>query len=341
MTLATIWFCLCAISLGLFVVLDGFDLGAGAASLWLARNRQEHEEILDAVGPFWDGNEVWLVAGAAALFLAFPQALGLGLSGFYLPMMFVLWLLMLRALGIEAQHLWHHSLWLRAWEKIFGLASLLLVVLLGFAVGNLLRGFDFAPDGTFSVPLWTSFLPVAPVGIIDAYTLPIAAFATTLLLAHGLHWIAMRCDTSLGIRAAVAATSLTAIGLVLFVGLSIFTMMIPNGLADRIAQAPWGALFPLTLVAAAVATLVMARRKRAKLAFAGSCLQICAALAAAAFRLYPEILPGLAAGEGLAIESAASSDAALAFGLWWWLPGFGLALTYFRWMYAKMLKSVM
>ena len=97
----TLWFMIVAVMLTAYVVLDGFDLGAGIIYLTVARTSDERRTVLRAIGPVWDGNEVWLLAAGGTLYFAFPQLYASSFSGFYLPLMMVLWLLMLRAIGIE------------------------------------------------------------------------------------------------------------------------------------------------------------------------------------------------------------------------------------------------
>src|SRR4051812_3758711 len=97
----TLWFSLVAVMLAMYVVLDGFDLGAGAIHLLVAKDDPERRAVLASIGPVWDGNEVWLLAAGGTLYFAFPALYASSFSGFYLPLMIVLWLLMLRAIGIE------------------------------------------------------------------------------------------------------------------------------------------------------------------------------------------------------------------------------------------------
>jgi len=97
----TIWFCLIAIMIAMYVVLDGFDLGAGAIHLWVARDDGERQQVIRSIGPVWDGNEVWLLAAGGTLYFAFPALYASGFSGFYLPLMIVLWLLILRGIAVE------------------------------------------------------------------------------------------------------------------------------------------------------------------------------------------------------------------------------------------------
>src|SRR6478672_8043443 len=143
--------------LAAYVVLDGFDLGAGALHLLVARTDQERRQVLAAIGPYWDGNEVWLLATGGVLFVAFPAVLASGLSGFYFAIFLVLWMLILRGIAIEFRSHVEHLLWRSAWDAVFGIASAVLPVLFGAALGNLVRGLPIDADGWFSLALFTDF----------------------------------------------------------------------------------------------------------------------------------------------------------------------------------------
>ena len=143
--------------LATYVVLDGFDFGAGALHLFVAKNDPERRQVLAAIGPFWDANEVWLLATGGVLFLAFPPVLASGLSGFYFAIFLVLWMLILRGIAIEFRSHVDHPLWRSAWDGVFGVASAVLPVLFGAALGNLVRGLPIDADGWFSLALFTDF----------------------------------------------------------------------------------------------------------------------------------------------------------------------------------------
>src|SRR3569832_1922144 len=117
--MATLWFCIVAVMLAAYVVLDGFDIGAGIVHLVAARNDNERRKILRSIGPVWDGNEVWLLAAGGELYFAFPQLYASSFSGFYLPLMMVLWLLMLRAIGIEFRLHVPAPVWKSFFDAIF------------------------------------------------------------------------------------------------------------------------------------------------------------------------------------------------------------------------------
>src|SRR3981081_2003191 len=114
-----IWFSLVAIMLAGYVVLDGYDLGAGIIHLLVARSDLERRQILQSIGPFWDGNEVWLIAGGGTLFFAFPALYASSFSGFYLPLMMVLWLLMLRGISIEFRSHIQGPVWAPLCDTVF------------------------------------------------------------------------------------------------------------------------------------------------------------------------------------------------------------------------------
>src|SRR5258705_10678668 len=135
-----IWFCLVALMLTGYVVLDGYDIGAGIIHLLVARSDLERRQILQSIGPFWDGNEVWLVAGGGTLFFAFPALYASSFSGFYLPLMMVLWLLILRGIGIDFRRHLDTPVWRGFFDGVFFLSSALLTIFFGAALGNVIRG---------------------------------------------------------------------------------------------------------------------------------------------------------------------------------------------------------
>src|SRR5215469_14423688 len=123
-----------------YVVFDGFDLGASVLHLLIAKTDQDRTVLIRTIGPVWDGNEVWLLAGGGTLYFAFPLLYASGFSGFYLPLMIVLWLLILRGIGIELRSHVDSAVWRGLFNACFGIGSTLLAVFYGAALGNVLRG---------------------------------------------------------------------------------------------------------------------------------------------------------------------------------------------------------
>src|SRR5579859_6862895 len=136
----TLWFILVAFMLTVYVLLDGFDLGAGIIHLFASHTDTERRFILRAIGPVWDGNEVWLIAAGGTLFFSFPLLYASSFSGFYLPLIIVLWLLMVRGVAIELRSRINNSVWASLWDGTFFLGSALLTIFYGAAVANVVRG---------------------------------------------------------------------------------------------------------------------------------------------------------------------------------------------------------
>src|SRR5580765_4109888 len=145
----TLWFMIVAVMVAAYVVLDGFDLGAGVIYLGAARTPVERQKIMRAIGPVWDGNEVWLLAAGGTLYFAFPLLYASSFSGFYLPLMIVLWLLMLRGISIEVRNHIDSPVWTPFWDVIFAGASVLLAIFFGAALGNVVRGTPLDVSGNF------------------------------------------------------------------------------------------------------------------------------------------------------------------------------------------------
>src|SRR5919201_398983 len=197
----TLWFVLVCFMLSMYVVLDGFDLGAAAIHLLVARSDNERRMILEAIGPVWDGNEVWLIAAAGTLFFTFPRLYAASFSGFYLPLMIVLWLLMLRGLAVELRS--HgNEVWAALWDALFFVSSGLLAFFFGAAIANVVRGVPLNAQGYFFEPLWTDLDPRSSTpGILDWYTLLIGLLGLAALVLHGASFLRARCVGAIRARA--------------------------------------------------------------------------------------------------------------------------------------------
>ncbi|MEM9074287.1 MAG: cytochrome d ubiquinol oxidase subunit II [Myxococcota bacterium] len=334
-TLEIVWFILVASSLAVYVVLDGFDLGAGILHLRVAKHESERRALLRSIGPVWDGNEVWLIAGSATLFLAFPTLFSVAFSGFYLPLMLVLWLLLFRALGIELRHQLDDPLWKEGWDVAFSVASTLLAFAFGVALGNVVRGVTFNEEGTFFAPLWTHLGLRDPVGVLDIYTILVGISAVVVLAYHGGLWIAARTDETLQARAKTYVRRLAPAVVVLLVVLSVATWIVQPNLATNVSERPLGLVLPIGAVGAFAGSIVFFRKKAFRNAFRASCVFVFGLVASAAYAVFPMVLPGRSSG-GLSIADAAGTDYALTVALYWWIPGILLATSYFIILYRSM-----
>src|ERR1019366_7891729 len=201
----TLWFMIIAVRVAAYVVLDGFDIGAGAIYLGAARTTDERRKILRAIGPVWDGNEVWLLAAGGTLYFASPLLYASSFSGFYLPLMMVLWVLMLRGIGIELRAHMENPVWVGFFDLIFCVASVLLAIFFGAALGNLVGGVPLGANGYFFEPLWTNFRVGTNSGVLDWYTVLTGVIALVTLTAHGSLYVAVKTDGDLNQRARAIA----------------------------------------------------------------------------------------------------------------------------------------
>src|SRR5438094_326922 len=170
MTMGFVWFWLVAVMIVAYVVLDGFDLGVGILHPFLARTDEDKQLMLRSIGPVWDGNEVWLLAGGGTLYFAFPLLYASAFSGFYLALMIVLWLLIARGVSIELRMHVDTYVWRAFFDGLLFVASGLLAIFFGAALANVIRGVPLAQDGYFFLPLWTNWRVGDEPGILDCYT---------------------------------------------------------------------------------------------------------------------------------------------------------------------------
>ncbi|HEY1271250.1 MAG TPA: cytochrome d ubiquinol oxidase subunit II, partial [Terriglobales bacterium] len=242
--MGSIWYWIVAVMVAAYVVLDGFDIGAGAIYLIAAKDSSERRKILRAIGPVWDGNEVWLLAAGGTLYFAFPQLYASSFSGFYLPLMMVLWLLMLRGMGIEFRAHIDHPVWQSFFDAIFSLSSILLAIFFGAALGNVIRGVPLDASGYFFEPLWTNFKLGPKTGILDWYTVMTGVIALVTLTVHGAHYIAVKTDEDLARRARGIALILWPVQFFLTIVSLIATYMIRPDVMANYKNHPIGILVP-------------------------------------------------------------------------------------------------
>ena len=329
-----LWFCVVAFMLAMYVVLDGFDLGAGIIHLLAAKTDPERRTILNAIGPVWDGNEVWLLAAGGTLYFAFPLLYASSFSGFYLPLMIVLWLLILRGLGIEFRHHIHHPLWKSFWDAVFSGASILLAVFFGAALGNVVRGVPLNREGYFFEPLWTTFTVVPEAGVLDWFTVVLGLVSLSTLTVHGANYVAMKTTGDLQIRSrgiartawwGVLATSMIAL---------VSTMAIRPAVWQNFNDHPWGFFFLLLGVLGLAGMRLYGKLAKDRQAFISSAIFISGMLASTAFGLFPFVLPASTNPEwSLTVYNTAAHPYGLDVGVVWWTIGTVIAVGYFAYLF--------
>jgi cytochrome bd ubiquinol oxidase subunit II len=326
----TIWFILVALMIAMYVLLDGFDLGAGAIHLVAARDDRERRKVIRAIGPVWDGNEVWLIAGGGTLFFAFPVLYASSFSGFYLPLIIVLWLLMIRGLSIELRGHIADPMWASFWDAVFFLGSSLLAIFFGAALGNVVRGVPLDADGYFFQPLWTDFNPFSDTpGILDPYTVLIGLLALATLVVHGSNFIALKTDGDLNARSRKISRRFTYATAALTVLATAFTFWVSPWMLESFNERPYGYVLPLVAIAGLAGMVLFNLTNDDRAAFLSSGAYIIGMLTSTVFGVYPKVLPAVDPANSLTIYNASASQYGLAVGLVWWSIGMVLAAVYF------------
>jgi cytochrome d ubiquinol oxidase subunit II len=331
-----IWFCLVAVTIVGYVVLDGFDLGVGVLHLFLVRTEAERRATLASIGPVWDGNEVWLLASGGTLYFAFPLLYASAFSGFYLPLMIVLWLLVLRGVSIELRNHIDVGVWRALLDGIFGLSSALLIVFYGAALANVLRGVPLQADGYFFLPLWTNWKPGEHPGILDWYTVIGGLVALVALTMHGALWLTIKVSGDLAARSRRVVNPLVLLLMVLTVVSLGATIAIRPGSLDNYLKYPLTFIVPVGVVVSLAGVWLLNRRAQPVKAFLASCLYLFFMLAGACWGLYPTLLPATTGPDrNITLARALSGPHTLAVGLAWWCFGMALAIGYVVFVYSK------
>jgi len=280
MDLNTIWFVLVGVLIAGYALLDGFDLGVGVLHLF-ARSDEERDTHVAAIGPVWDGNEVWLLTGGGALFAAFPVVYATVFSGFYLALMLLLVALILRAVSMEFRHAHDSHRWVRAWDYAFGIGSLLPSVLFGVAVGNVLRGVPIEKDAA-----WVgSFL-----GLLNPYSVLVGVLSLVLFTMHGAVYLRMKSDGELADRLGRWIPKLWAGFLLVYAAATAWSVFGQPHLFARVTANPLFWLLALVLAAGIAGIPLANARDRRGLAFLSSGTTIVAMIGVAAVSMYPTLV---------------------------------------------------
>jgi cytochrome d ubiquinol oxidase subunit II len=325
----TLWFCLVALMVAAYVILDGFDIGVGILHLYVARTDDERRQVIRSIGPVWDGNEVWLLAAGGTIYCAFPLLYASSFSGFYLPLMVALWLLILRGLSLEVRNHLPNDLWRSLFDVVFCGASLLLAIAFGAALGNVVRGVPIESSGYFFLAFFTNFQPGRDAGILDWYTVPIGIAAAAALMMHGALWVCYKTDGVVQARAAGVVKPAWAVVVVLNILITVLSFGVQPHIAQNFAAYPWGYIFPAVAVAGLLGVILFHSRGAELSAFISSSAFIAGLLCTAAFGIFPYLLPSNGDPNlGLTIYNSAATPYGLSTALKWWIPGMLLVALY-------------
>jgi cytochrome d ubiquinol oxidase subunit II len=240
MDLPTIWFVLIGVFLAGYAILDGFDLGVGVLHLF-ARGDAERSVMIESIGPFWSGNEVWLVVFGGALFAAFPAAYAAAFTTMYLPLMVLLVALIFRAVAIEFRHLAETAGGRFAWDVSFSVASILVAFIFGVAVGNAITGIPLGPGGTEDPE---------PLALLRPYPVLVGLFAVATCAMHGAVYLQLRTEGELRERVGRWAWRSFGLFLALFVITTVATVFTFPAATAAFQRDPWLWVVPVLNVLA-------------------------------------------------------------------------------------------
>jgi cytochrome bd ubiquinol oxidase subunit II len=338
--MGTVWFCLVAVMIAMYVLLDGFDLGAGAIHLFVAKTDDERRQVLASIGPVWDGNEVWLLAAGGTLYFAFPALYASGFSGFYLPLMIVLWLLILRGTSIEFRNHVKSAVWDPFWDFLFCASSLLLAVFYGAALANVVRGVPLDASGYFFEPLWTNFRLGEQTGILDWYTILVGVLALLALILHGALWVQLKTKGAVNERARKISARAWWGVVAMTAVVTAVTFHVQPQVRENFVTWPAGMVLPLLAVAGIAGVAFELRKREERKAFFASCMYLVGMLTSVVFGVYPMVLPARNPLYALTMNGAKAGTYGLKVGAIWWTIGMILAAGYFTYVYRSFAGKV-
>jgi cytochrome d ubiquinol oxidase subunit II len=300
MWLNTTWFVLYVVIITGYVILDGFDLGVGMLSPVLAKDDLEHRILLNSIGPIWDGNEVWLVLAGGALFAAFPFVYASLFSGFYTAMMLVLLVLILRTVAIEFRSKRESPRWRTTWDWFFFGSSLGITLLLGVALGNVVRGVELDSNGNIAVDL---------LDLLNPYALLVGVTGVVMLCLHGAFFLTQKTEGDLLERVKRLIPILGATFFVLGTATVVSTLTLDVEVVDNFRDRPWTIMFPVLALAATLIAWRLVENRAYLSGFIASAVTIASLMASVAAGLYPTMLPSsIDTANNLTIHNAAAAQ---------------------------------
>jgi cytochrome d ubiquinol oxidase subunit II len=297
MAFQVVWFVLWGLLWAIYFMLDGFDLGAGILYRFLGRDEAEKSVIRKAIGPVWDGNEVWLLTAGGATFAAFPSAYASMFSYLYSALLIILFALIFRGVALEFRAKAPSAAWRRSWDIVLFLGSLLPALLFGVAFGNIFRGLPIDSQGYHGTLL----------GLLNPYGLWTGVLFVLLFLVHGALWLALKTTGELEARALRFARTgwyLLLTVAVIFLGWTV----VSTNLEENYLRRPYWLAIPLLAVASLLLIKIWTVQKKTGAAFFASCSTIVLVTFTGIIGLYPNLIPSrLDAASSLTAFNASSS----------------------------------
>ncbi len=302
MDLNTIWFLLVAVLIIGYAILDGFDLGVGVLHLF-TKNEEEKRINLNAIGPVWDGNEVWLLTGGGALFAAFPIVYATVFSGFYIALMLLLLALILRAVSFEFRGKIESNGWKKLWDFAFGIGSFLPAVLFGVAVGNILRGIPIDGNGMFTGNFFT---------LLNPYSILVGVLSLVLFTMHGSIYMTIKSSGNQLERMKNIAPRLWIVFIIVYVLVTLYSFFAAGFLFASILSNPLFWIFFILMLIAIIYIPVALKSEKFGRAFFSSSLTIACMIGLMAISLFPRLVPSLTdLNNSLTIYNASSTERTL------------------------------
>lgn len=281
-----------------YAILDGFDLGAGALHLFL-KKETSRRIALNAIGPVWDGNEVWLVIGGGALFAGFPVAYAAIFSAFYVPFMVFLVGLIWRAVAIEFRSKEPGATWRLVWDFVYSFACIVIALSLGLMLGNVALGLPLDGNHDFAGTALSFFNP---------FSIIVAITTLALFMMHGAIYLAMKTENRLYTKLTILAKNFTIFFVVAFAIATLYTLLYIPHLSDRIRSNPGLFFLPLAMFLAIANIPRQLNKGKYRYAFISSSVTIALLLAMVAIEVFPYLLYATNnAGNSITINNAASS----------------------------------
>jgi cytochrome d ubiquinol oxidase subunit II len=276
----TWWFLVIGAVFSGYAILDGFDLGAGALHLFL-RKEESRRIALNAIGPVWDGNEVWLVIGGGALFAGFPEVYATVFSAFYIPFMLFLAMLILRAVAIEFRSKEVMLWWRRTWDILYSVSSIIIAVLLGVVLGNLIQG----------IPVGKDFEYVGTLGdLLNPYALLTGVTTLSLFMMHGSIYLVMKTEKRLHTRLTLLVKGSSQFFIACYIALTMVTLVYIPHMAERFREHPILFVVPLLTMFAVINVRRQIEKGKYMRAFISSALTPALLLITVALNLFPDMV---------------------------------------------------
>lgn len=298
----TLWFLVLGAAFSGYAILDGFDLGAGALHLFFKKDKSRRI-ALNAIGPVWDGNEVWLVIGGGVLFAGFPVLYGTLLSAMYIPFMLFLLFIILRAIAIEFRSKEDMKWWRSTWDVVYSVSSIMLALCLGIVLGNVLQGMPLDENYEFQGN-WLAFFN--PYALLTGFTV------LALMTLHGGIYLCLKTEGKLFDKINRLLKYAIIAFVVLFSILSLYSLIYFPHLSDRFKEAPYLFIIPLLGILSIANIPRLVNKQKFLYAFIFSSLSFSFLLLTVAIELYPQLLfANNNAANSITIYNAASSDKSL------------------------------